>query len=113
MEKSPTAQSEGAEEQQKRRGGQPARLLDVQVSRKRVVSFRKSNSTRMLLRSSGSDYAAQIDEGKVDGIRKAKEKVIIHRKIFIFAAHILCQALSLHKRVEQIVCYKTSLMPQE
>lgn len=38
---------------------------------------------RMLLHGSGSDYTAQVDEGKVDGIRKAKEKVLIHRKLFI------------------------------
>lgn len=37
----------------------------------------------MLLHSSGSDYTAQTDEGKVDGIRKAKADVLIHRKIFI------------------------------
>lgn len=37
----------------------------------------------MLLNSSGSDYAAQIDEGKVDGIRKTKGKVLTRRKIFI------------------------------
>lgn len=82
--KSPTAQSENAGELQSLgEGKQDLAVTCLSFKEKGCQSFKKRNSMRMLLHTSGSDYTAQIDEGKVNGIRKAKEKVLIHRKIFI------------------------------
>ena len=47
------------------------------------LSFRKRNRPRMLLHSPGWGYMAQIDEGKGDRMRKAKEKDVIDRKTLI------------------------------
>lgn len=83
VKKSPTAQSENAGEQQSLgEGKQGLAVTCSSFKEKGCQSFKKRNSTSMLLHTSGSDYTAQIDEGKVNGIRKAKEKVLIHRKIF-------------------------------